>query len=68
MDQTIDIVAQNFAPVIFLKVNVDKFPSFAEFKAYPAILLYEDGQAVYLQLGIQTVQELSATLHKYFGV
>lgn len=67
MDQTIDTVAQYFTDVLFLKVDLKKFPSFAEFRAYPAILLYKDNTPVDIQLGTQTVPELSALLHNYFG-
>ena len=67
MNQAIDIVAQDFTQVIFLKVDITGFPSFEEFKSYPAILLYKNGEGIYLKLGVQTAQELTTVLNNYFG-
>ncbi len=67
MDHAIDQVAQYFPYVIFLKVNVNKFPQFKEeFKSLPAICLYKKGDPVYFKLGSLTAQKLTALLKNYF--
>ena len=66
MDQVIDQVARSFTAVIFLKVNVNKFPVFKEeLETVPAICLYKSGGIVYFQYGKQTAQELTTVLKKY---
>ncbi len=67
MAQVIDQVAAQFLEVIFLNVNVDKFPAFKEqLKSVPTICLYKAGGAVYFELGSQTAKELAAVLKEYF--
>ena len=67
MDQVINQVAQQFLDVIFLKVNVDKFPAFKrELKSIPAMSLYKFGSIAYFKYGSQTAQELTAVLKKVF--
>ena len=67
MNQVINQVAQQFLDVIFLKVNVDKFPTFKRaLKSIPAIGLYKSGSIAYFKYGSQTAQELTDVLKKIF--